>query len=137
MYDYSTESFYVEAWTTGSPGVITVPMAVSVIFSLFIAIISIVAMWKIFEKAGKPGWTSIIPIYNLVVMFQICGMNPWLILLNFVPFVNILSAPILSIIMNVKLAEKFGKGVGFAIGLIFLNFIFTLILAFGNSEYEE
>lgn len=137
MYDYSTESFYVEAWTTGSPGVITVPMAVSVIFSLFIAIISIVAMWKIFEKAGKPGWASIIPIYNLVVMFQICGMNPWLILLNFVPFVNILAASILSIIMNVKLAEKFGKGVGFAIGLIFFNFIFTLILAFGNSEYEE
>ena len=93
-------------------------------------------MWKIFKKAGKPGWASIIPIYNAVVMFQICGMNPWLLLLAIIPFVNFVTAPILSIIMNVNLAKKFGKGGGFAVGLIFLNFIFTLILAFGESEYQ-
>jgi len=114
----------------------TVPIMVSTIISLILGIIAIVAMWKIFKKAGKPGWASIIPIYNAVVMFQICGMNPWLLLLAIIPFVNFVTAPILSIIMNVNLAKKFGKGGGFAVGLIFLNFIFTLILAFGDSEYQ-
>lgn len=69
MYDYGTESFYVTASATGETGTITIPMVMSMIVSLSIAIISIVALWRIFKKAGKPGWASIIPIYNLVVMF--------------------------------------------------------------------
>ena len=136
MYDYGTESFYVTASATGDTGTITIPMVMYIIVSLCITIVSIVALWRIFKKAGKPGWASIIPIYNLVVMFQICDMSPWLILLNLIPFVNFVLSPILSIVMNAKLAGKFGKGVGFALGLIFFNFIFTLILAFGDSEYE-
>ena len=117
-------------------------MVVMVIFVFFFigvllfAIPALITNWQLFTKAGKPGWASIIPIYNLVVMFQICDMSPWLILLNLIPFVNFVSAPILSIVMNAKLAGKFGKGVGFTLGFIFFNFIFTLILAFGNSEYD-
>lgn len=64
MYDYGTESFYVTASATGETGTITIPMVMSMIVSLSIAIISIVALWRIFKKAGKPGWASIIPIYN-------------------------------------------------------------------------
>lgn len=96
-----------------------------------IGILSIVAMWKIFTKAGKPGWASIVPIYNIVVMFQISGLNPWLILLFLIPFANI----VIMIMMYVKLAKAFDKGTGFALGLIFLNTIFVLILGFGNSKY--
>ena len=94
-------------------------------------ILSLVAMWKIFTKAGKPGWASIVPIYNIVVMFQISGLNPWLILLFLIPFANI----VIMIMMYVKLAKAFDKGTGFALGLIFLNTIFVLILGFGNSKY--
>lgn len=129
LYDMSPSAADVSTMST-------VPIMVSTIISLILGIIAIVAMWKIFKKAGKPGWASIIPIYNSVVMFQICGMNPWLLLLAIIPFVNFVTAPILAILMNVNLAKKFGKGGGFAVGLIFLNFIFTLILAFGDSEYQ-
>lgn len=129
LYDMSPSAADVSTMST-------VPIMVSTIISLILGIIAIVAMWKIFKKAGKPGWASIIPIYNSVVMFQICGMNPWLLLLAIIPFVNFVTAPILAILINVNLAKKFGKGGGFAVGLIFLNFIFTLILAFGDSEYQ-
>lgn len=100
-----------------------------------IGILSIIAMWKIFTKAGKPGWASIIPIYNIVVMFQIVGLNPWLLLLYFIPIVNIVAAIILMIMMCIRLAKAFGKGSGFAVGLIFLNTIFILILGLGDSRY--
>ena len=94
-------------------------------------IIGIVAMWKIFKKAGKPGWASIIPFYNLYVQFEIAEMNGWMFLLLLVPIANI----IVTIVMYVKLAKAFGKSDAFAVGLIFLTFIFELILAFGSSKY--
>lgn len=100
-----------------------------------IGVLTIIAMWKIFTKAGKPGWTSLIPIYNMIVLFQIVNLNPWLLLLFLVPVVNIIATFILCIMMCLRLAKAFNKGTGFAIGLIFLNTIFILILCFGNSEY--
>lgn len=135
-YDDMIELYDMSPSTADVSTMSTVPIMVSTIISLILGIIAIVAMWKIFKKAGKPGWASIIPIYNSVVMFQICGMNPWLLLLAIIPFVNFVTAPILAILINVNLAKKFGKGGGFAVGLIFLNFIFTLVLAFGDSEYQ-
>lgn len=135
-YDDMIELYGMSPSATEVSTMSTISIMVPTIISLIFGIITIVAMWKIFKKAGKPGWASIIPIYNAVVMFQICGMNPWLLLLAIIPFLNFVTAPILSIIMNVNLAKKFGKGRGFAVGLIFLNFIFTLILAFGESEYQ-
>lgn len=99
--------------------------------SLVLTIISIVAMWKIFEKAKEPGWTSIVPIYNLYVLFKIVWGKGWYFLLLLIPIVNIVIA-----IMHVfKLAKCFGKSTGFGFGLLFLPFIFTLILAFGNDKY--
>lgn len=133
MYDYSTD--YISLDSSASLAMGGAVAAVYVI-SLIISVISIVAMWKVFKKAGKPGWASIIPVYNLVVMFQICGINPLMVILMFIPFVNFIAIPVLSIMQNIKLAKKFGKSGGFAVGLIFLNFIFMLILAFGNAKYE-
>ena len=102
---------------------------------LVVYILVVIAMWKVFTKAGKPGWASLIPVYNMVVMYQIVGLNPWLLLLYLIPFVNWIAALVLSIMLNVKLAKVFGKSTGFAIGLIFLNPIFLLILGFGDAKY--
>lgn len=102
---------------------------------LVIYVLSVIAMWKIFTKAGKPGWASLIPIYNIVVMYQIVELNPLLIILLFIPFINGIAAIVLSIIRCIKLSKAFGKGTGFTFGLIFLSPIFLLILGFGNDKY--
>lgn len=96
------------------------------------AVLMIVAMWIVFQKAGKPGWASIVPIYNIIVMFQIAGLSPWLVLLMVIPFANF----VLGIVVIFRTAKAFGKGVGFGFGLLFLGFIFYPILAFGNAKYE-
>ena len=100
---------------------------------LVIAVIMIVANWKIYTKAGKPGWASIVPFYNMYVMYEIAGMNGWMFLLTFIPIVNI----VIQIMLYLNLAKKFGKSTGFAIGLILLYPIFLLLLAFGNAEYNK
>ena len=101
------------------------------IFSLAVAVIGIIAMWKIFEKAGEPGWAAIIPFYNLYVLFKITWGNGWKFLLLLIPIANFVFA----IITMVKLAKAFGKSGGFAVGLIFLSIIFYCILAIDKSEY--
>lgn len=101
------------------------------LFALVIGVLSIVAFWKIFTKAGRPGWASIVPFYNTYCMYDISFGNGWLFLLTFVPCVNI----VFGIMMLFKLAKAFGKGTGFGFGLLFLNTIFVLILGFDSSEY--
>ena len=98
---------------------------------LAIAILVLAGMWKMFVKAGKPGWGAIVPFYNMYCLFEMSFGNGWLFLLCFVPLVNI----VMSIIMYVKLAQAFGKSGGFAVGLIFLSFIFIPMLGFGDAEY--
>jgi len=91
----------------------------------------IASMWKIYTKAGQPGWAAIIPIYNLVVLHQVVGKPVWWVLLYFVPIVNI----IISIIVTHALSLSFGKGTGFTLGLIFLGFIFYPVLAWSDAQY--
>ncbi len=105
---------------------------VGLIIYLAIIILMIASLWKIFVKAGKPGWASIIPIYNVIVLLQIIEKPVWWFILFFIPFVNI----VIAIIVYLKLAEVFGKGAGFGIGLILLPFIFFPILAFGDAQYQ-
>ena len=101
------------------------------LLTLAIAVLGIVAMWKIFTKAGEPGWAAIIPFYNLYVLFKITWGSGWKFLLLLIPIANI----VIAIITMVKLAKAFGKGGEFAVGLIFLSIIFYCILAFGDSGY--
>ena len=98
---------------------------------LAIAVLMIAALWKIFDKAGEPGWAAIIPIYNLFIMLKIAGRPGWWLLLYFIPFVNF----IISIIVSIDIAKRFGKGTGFALGLVFLPFIFYPMLAWGDASY--
>ena len=89
-------------------------------------------MWRVFTKAGQPGWASIIPIYNGIVLLQIAGKPVWWILLYFIPFVNIVIA---CIVMH-NISKNFGHDIGFTLGLIFLGGIFFPILAWGDSQYQ-
>jgi len=102
-----------------------------IIAVLAFALILLDATWKIFTKAGKPGWASIVPVYNVVLLLEIVGKPAWWILLWLIPVVNI----VVIIIVYHRLALSFGKGILFTIGLIFLGFIFFPILAFGKAQY--
>jgi hypothetical protein len=108
-----------------------------VILLLFVAlyvafiVFLIASVWKTFSKAGQPGWAAIIPIYNLIVWLRIAGKPWWWMLLMFIPIVSI----VIAIIATVEFARAFGKGGGFAVGLIFLPFIFYPILGFGSARY--
>jgi hypothetical protein len=108
------------------------PSPVAMIIGLLIALFLIVAMWKVFTKAGQPGWASIIPIYNLYVWCKIVGRPGWWIILLLIPFVNF----IIGIILSIDLAKSFGKGAGFGIGLALLGIIFWPILGFGSAQYH-
>jgi len=102
---------------------------------LILAIIVIVAMWKVFTKANKPGWAAIIPVYNTWVLFEITGYPAWWSILSLVPFVNIFPA-VMVIIATFKLGKLFGKSTAFSICLILFPFVTYPILAFGSSKFE-
>lgn len=100
---------------------------------LCVAIIAIIAYWKIFTKAGQAGWKSIIPIYNIYMVLKIVGRPGWWLLLLFIPFVNI----VVTIVVAVDLAKSFGKSDLFGIvGLWLFSLIGHLMLAFGSAEYK-
>jgi hypothetical protein len=104
---------------------------VPVIIILAFAVLMIASMWKVFSKAGKPGWAAIVPIYNIIVMLEIAGKPTWWIVLFLIPVVSI----IMAIIVAVAIANNFGKGAGFGLGLALLSPIFYPILAFGSAQY--
>ena len=101
-------------------------------------VLIIVAQWKIFTKAGQEGWKALIPIYNVVVLYKIIGLSPWLLLLyllSVVPVVGWIISIALSIVSTVKLAKAFNQSTAFIFGLLFLSPIFQMILGFGKAEY--
>lgn len=99
------------------------------IIALVVAVITIVALWKVDKKAGYEGWETLIPIYNLVIMFKIAGLSPWNILLLFVPFVNIY----IVFRLYINLAHKFGKSTAFGVGIVFLSIVFLPLMAFDDN----
>lgn len=114
------------------------------VISLIVAIISVVSMWIIFQKAGRPGWAAIIPIYNLWVLFEISGKPGWwalVVVLYVIPVIQILAGILLLvfyILAMLELAKRFGKSTVFAIfGLVIFSFVGLPILAFGPSKYKK
>lgn len=105
---------------------------VQLILMLAITVFLLAAMWRVFAKAGRPGWAAIIPIYNAYVLFDIVYGKGWKFLLMLIPFYNIY----LMFKTYITLAHKFGKSTGFGIGMVFLSFIFMPILGFGSAEYQ-
>ena len=106
-------------------------------------VLVVVANWKLFSKAGQPGWASIVPFYHDYIVYKIFWGKGWLfvvpILLGLIPFwkgLFSLVAVVIYALTCYKKALAFGKGAGFAVGLFFLNPIFTMILAFGDYTYR-
>ena len=98
---------------------------------VIIVVVTIIGQWKVYTKAGKPGWACIIPIYNLIVLLEIVGKPIWWIFLFLIPCVNIIF-----IIWTYNLLSKsFGQSEGFTVGLVLFNAIFICILGFGNYKY--
>lgn len=107
-------------------------VAGGVMFVYFaILILMIIAMWKVFSKAGQPGWAAIIPIYNAYILLKVAGKPGWWLVLFFIPLVNL----VIGIMATHGLSTQFGKGAGYTIGLILLPFIFLPMLAFGSATY--
>lgn len=119
--------------TEVDPTVATGIFGTIAVFGLIAWVVGIIIGWKIFTKAGQPGWASIIPIYNTYVLLKIVGRPGWWLLLMLIPFVNF----IIFIIVALDLAKSFGKDTAFAVlGLIIFSVIGAAILAFGNAQYR-
>lgn len=139
MYNYSYNYSSADIATLSALGGAFAGMMITVsIIGLVITVLQIIAMWKIFTKAGEAGWKSIIPIYNLVILFKISGLSPWLVLGYLAAVIPVIGAFVslgLTIYLAISLAKSFGKGTGFTVGLILLAPIFYMILGFGSAEY--
>ena len=106
-------------------------MAFFILIWLAIVVVLIAAQWKIFEKAGQPGWACLIPIYNIYILLKIVGKPGWWLIMFIIPVVNFIFA-IWTINM---LSKSFGKDEGFTVGLLLLGIVFYPILGFGDATY--
>lgn len=102
------------------------------LIGLAIMVAVIAGVWRVFTKAGKPGWGALVPIYNVVLLLDIAKRPLWWLLLLCVPVVNL----IVAVIVSVDIAKRFGKGAGFGVGLAFLGFVFYPVLGFSNARYQ-
>lgn len=117
-----------------------------ILIVFIISILIIIAQWKMLKKGNEEGWKALIPIYNTYTICKMVGVNPYWVLISFVavflnaiPIIGNLAAAVATIyfmiLLNVSIAKSFGKDAGFAIGLIFLPYIFYPILGFGKAEF--
>jgi hypothetical protein len=112
----------------------TAPPEISPVFLIIafaLMIFMIAAVWKVFSKAGEPGWAAIVPIYNVIVLLKIAGKPLWWIILFIIPVANL----IVAILAGIGLAKNFGKGDGFGVGLALLPIVFYPILGFGSATF--
>jgi uncharacterized membrane protein YhaH (DUF805 family) len=105
--------------------------AIGGLIYLAIMVAIIAGGWKMFQKAGKPGWAFIVSIYNIIVLLDIVGKPVWWVVLMFIPLVGL----IVGILVAIELAKAFGKSTGFGIGIALLGFIFIPMLGFGDAKF--
>lgn len=108
--------------------------SITLVIMLIVTVPCVIGMWQVFTKAGRPGWTALIPIYNLYGYLKVAGKSGWLILLYLVPVVNF----IVDLFVSLGLARRFGRSTLFGVVAIWLvRPVGLLILGFGNAEYES
>ncbi len=134
-YDYSSSYYstpsYTAATSSAADPLVWVMVIIMLILSLAVMAVVLASLWRMFTKAGKPGWAALIPIYNSVVLMQIIGRPEWWVLLLFVPFVNLYVA----VVSTLELAKSFGKSTGFGVLMLFFPVIMYPMLGFGSSQY--
>lgn len=143
-------------------GIVGVSMTVTIIFGLFFAALRIIARWKVFKKAGKPGWHCLIPVLSdydevdlcwnrqmacvtaclsailLVLSAILNGQDPQAMskVLLIITGIFVVVFLVIACLTSLKMAKAFGKNKWFGVGLFFFREIFMLILGFGNAEYK-
>lgn len=127
--DYTTYNYDPTPAATG----ILAGLGAYMFFIFALSVFLIVCLWKIYKKAGKKGWESIIPIYNIIVLLEIVELPTWYIVLYFIPFANIYAM----FKMYIELAHKFGQSTGFGVAMVFFGIICLPILAFGKYSYKS
>lgn len=142
QYDYSYEAPVTTSTNSGDAGM---GLIVGLIILLIIAIPSIAGLWKVFIKAGKPGWAAIVPFYGWWVWMQVIGRQPswfWayvaLTVAGIIPLIGLFASVallVITIIISIDLAKSFRKGTGMGVLIALLPFIGLPILGFGNSTY--
>jgi hypothetical protein len=99
---------------------------------IIIALIIMIGMFKLYEKAGEKAWAALVPIYNLYVLYKITWGQGWYFLLLLVPLLNL----VIAVITAFRLSRAFGKGTGFGFGLLLLPCLFYPILGYGDARYQ-
>ena len=138
---YGTDTYdtYSQQLTSYDIGYLFGFLAIFLIPLLALVVLTIAGMWGVFQKAGKPGWAVLVPVYNIVVLLEIVGRPVWWVFLFFlglIPFVGWIGSLVVSIIVMNDLAKTFGKDVGYTLLLIFLPFVGYMILGFGDAKYK-
>ena len=117
--------------TTASSNAGSNPLGI--IIGVILAIISIAGMWKVFQKAGQPGWAAIVPFYNIYVLLKIAGRPGWWLVLYIIPLVSI----VVHLLVSLDVAKAFGKSAGFGIFALWLfSFVGFPVLGFGEATYK-
>ena len=126
---YYAGTSYGVSTTSGLTGAIATMVLFFLVLFMALSILMFISLWKIFKKAGKPGWASIVPIYNIYIMCEIAEKEWWYVLLSCVPFANIYAM----IVLYNGMAKRFGKSGGFVAGMLLLPVVFFPMLAFGKD----
>ena len=121
-------------------------------------VFQIIAYWKMFTKAGEPGWKSIIPFYSQYIMYKLTWKTSWFwitlivavvygvftslnqnfpdnMLYTVLLLISAIIALVITIISYHKISKAYGHGAGYTVGMLFLWPIFVLILGYGKSKY--
>lgn len=145
MTDYSY-SYTTTGDGAALAGVLAASLMVTALVSIAVYVVVVIALWKIFSKAGKPGWAALIPFYNIYVLLEVIGRPAWWLaifvaafLISWVPIVGFvvgIATLILYVIMMLDLGKSFNKSTTFSVvALIFFHLIGLLILGFGDAKY--
>jgi hypothetical protein len=107
-------------------------MGIFYLITFALSIVAVIGMWKTFVKAGKPGWACLVPIYNIIILLEIAEKELWWIVLLFIPVANI----VIHFLVDIAVAEKFGKSSGFGVLMALFPWIGFPILGFGEAQYQ-
>jgi hypothetical protein len=120
----------IQPLQTGIPGGPEL-IVILIVFLVFLAL-PIAGTWKVFTKAGKPGWGALVPIYNAYLFVKIAGRPGWWVLLMILPLINV----VVSLVVAIDMASRFGKGTVFGIALWILPYFLLPVLGFGAATYR-
>jgi hypothetical protein len=130
-------TYGMEGVSTASPaatdpavaGILMVIIAIVFAISLALGAIMIISMWRLYTKAGRPGWASIVPFYNQIVMIKIIGRPLWWFAMMFVPFANI----VFSVMIMLEFVKSYGKDTWFGVASLFFPYVIFPIMAFDKN----